>query len=80
MIMLCQSGELDGDEAPMDGDRMDAIETGGAGRWRRADRGEIQGWVFVTVMTAGLVFAIWTLAEDQLSRLFQQALSSVTGG
>jgi hypothetical protein len=49
-------------------------------RRRRDDRGEIQGWVFVTVMTAGLVFAIWTMAQDQLGRLFQQALSSVTGG
>jgi hypothetical protein len=51
-----------------------------ARRRRHDDAGEIQGWVFVTVMTAGLVYAIWALAEDQLKGLFEQALSSVTGG
>ena len=49
-------------------------------RRRHDDAGEIQGWVFVTLMTAGLVFAIWQVAEDQLTALFEQAISSVTGG
>ena len=44
------------------------------------DAGEIQGWVFVTLMTAGLVFAIWQVAQDRLTALFEQAVSSVTGG
>lgn len=49
-------------------------------RRRHDDAGEIQGWVFVTLMTAGLVFAIWQVAEDQLTALFEQAITSVTGG
>ena len=44
------------------------------------DAGEIQGWVFVTLMTAGLVFAIWQVAQDRLTALFEQAVASVTGG
>jgi hypothetical protein len=50
------------------------------GRRRHDDAGEIQGWVFVTLMTAGLVFAIWQVAQDRLTTLFEQAVSSVTGG
>lgn len=56
---------------------------GVAGRLRprpQDDAGEIQGWVFVTLMTAGLVFAIWQVAQDRLTALFEQAVSSVTGG
>lgn len=49
-------------------------------RRRHDDAGEIQGWVFVTLMTAGLVFAIWQVAETQLTTLFQDAIASVTGG
>ncbi|MFN0281858.1 MAG: hypothetical protein ACKVZ6_07795 [Kineosporiaceae bacterium] len=49
-------------------------------RRRHDDAGEIQGWVFVTLMTAGLVFAIWQVAQGRLTTLFEQAISSVTGG
>ncbi len=49
-------------------------------RRRYEEAGEIQGWVFVTLMTAGLVFAIWQVAQGRLVALFQQAISSVTGG
>ncbi len=49
-------------------------------RRRHDDAGEIQGWVFVTLMTAGLVFAIWQVAEGRLVTLFEKAISSVTGG
>jgi hypothetical protein len=61
--------------------RRVAVQARRAARRRRHDdAGEIQGWVFVTLMTAGLVFAIWQVAEDQLTTLFEQAISSVTGG
>jgi len=43
------------------------------------ERGDVPGWVLVTLMTAGLVVAIWALAGPALSGLFQQAISSVTG-
>ncbi|WP_169817955.1 hypothetical protein [Microbacterium sediminis] len=43
------------------------------------DRGDVPGWVLVTLMTAGLVVAIWALAGPALEGLFQQAITSVTG-
>ena len=44
---------------------------------RRDERGDVPGWVLVTVMTAGLVMAIWGLADDQLQQMLKDALSSV---
>jgi hypothetical protein len=44
-----------------------------------ADRGDVPGWVLVTIMTAGLVTALWVVADDQLTRLLETALSGVTG-
>ncbi|CCH76779.1 hypothetical protein BN12_1470005 [Nostocoides japonicum T1-X7] len=43
------------------------------------ERGDVPGWVFVTLMTAGLVAALWALASGQLQALFSRALASVTG-
>ena len=43
----------------------------------RDDRGDVPGWVLVTVMSAGLVMAIWGLAEDQLRSMLRSALNSV---
>ena len=44
----------------------------------RKERGDVPGWVLITVMTAGLVVAIWQLAGDQLATMLRNALSSVT--
>lgn len=44
---------------------------------RRRERGDVPGWVLITLMTAALVAALWTVAEDQLVALFQEALASV---
>lgn len=49
----------------------------GAGR-SRDDRGDVPGWVLVTVMTAGLVAVIWGIADDELSALLRDALNSVS--
>jgi hypothetical protein len=43
----------------------------------RQERGDVPGWVLITVMTAGLVVAIWKLAGDQLATMLKDALSSV---
>jgi hypothetical protein len=43
----------------------------------RDDRGDVPGWVLVTVMTAGLVMAIWAVAEGQLRTMLSNALGSV---
>lgn len=46
---------------------------------RRAERGDVPGWVLITLMTAGLVTALWVVAKEQLVSMFQSALSSVSG-
>lgn len=49
---------------------------------RRAsgDRGDVPGWVLITVMTAGLVSALWVVASRELQRIFESAVTAVTGG
>jgi hypothetical protein len=42
------------------------------------DRGDVPGWVLVAVMTAGLVTALWLVADDQLTAVLGRAISSVT--
>ncbi len=46
---------------------------------RGGERGDVPGWVLITLMTAGLVTVLWALAGDQLQTLFTDAISSVTG-
>ena len=46
-------------------------------RDRRDERGDVPGWVLVTVMTAGLVMAIWGVAQGQLTSMLTSALNSV---
>ena len=41
------------------------------------ERGDVPGWVLITVMTAGLVMAIWGVAKGQLSSMLREALASV---
>ena len=43
----------------------------------RDERGDVPGWVLVTVMTAGLVGALYSLAKPQLSQMLTAALDSV---
>lgn len=45
----------------------------------RDERGDVPGWVLITVMTAGLVAALWAVAGPQLSSMLHDALSSVRG-
>lgn len=45
----------------------------------RDDRGDVPGWVLITLMTAGLVVVIWAMAGPALSQLFEQAISRVSG-
>jgi hypothetical protein len=44
----------------------------------RDDRGDVPGWVLVAVMTAGLVTAIWLVADGQLTSVLSRALTSVS--
>ena len=43
------------------------------------ERGDVPGWVLITLMTAGLVVVIWALAGPALAGLFQQAIERVSG-
>ena len=43
----------------------------------RGDRGDVPGWVLITVMTVGLVAIISAVAGDELTRLLRSALRSV---
>jgi len=45
----------------------------------RDQRGDVPGWVLVTVMTAGLVAALWKIAGPQLNSMLTAALDSVRG-
>jgi hypothetical protein len=44
------------------------------------DRGDVPGWVLVTIMTAGLVVALWAIAGQRLGQMFTDALDQVAGG
>ena len=46
---------------------------------RRSERGDVPGWVLITLMTAGLVIIIWGLAGPALSSIFEQAIERVSG-
>jgi len=44
-----------------------------------AERGDVPGWVLITVMTAALVTALLAVARPQLTSILRTALKSVTG-
>ena len=39
------------------------------------DRGDVPGWVLITLMTAGIVTALWVVAEPTLKGLLTNALN-----
>lgn len=46
---------------------------------RHDERGDVPGWVMITVMSAGLVAVITAVAGPQLRQMLEQALSAVGG-
>lgn len=54
------------------------IATAGVLKKSRDERGDVPGWVLVTVMTAGLVVAVWSVADGQLKSVLTSALRSVS--
>jgi len=65
--------------------RTRVLEAAIAGPQRLADarrtpeRGDVPGWVLITLMTAGLVTALWKFAGPALTGLFDNAIHSVSG-
>lgn len=45
----------------------------------RSERGDVPGWVLITLMTAALVVGLWAIAGERLQTMFEEALSGVTG-
>lgn len=46
---------------------------------QRDERGDVPGWVMVTLMTAIVVAALTPFVSDQLMSLLRQAFSMVSG-
>jgi hypothetical protein len=42
-----------------------------------AERGDVPGWVLITLMTAGLVVLMWAAAAPALKSIFDQAMNKV---
>ncbi|MEO6944478.1 MAG: hypothetical protein ABI053_07185 [Lacisediminihabitans sp.] len=57
--------------------RMRSISRQLASRFATEERGDVPGWVLITLMTAGLVIIIWALAGPALSNIFNEAMSRV---
>ncbi|WP_416370889.1 hypothetical protein [Timonella senegalensis] len=45
---------------------------------RTSDRGDVPGWVLITLMSAGLVVALWAIAGPALEGLFNDAITKIT--
>ncbi|MDE9367754.1 hypothetical protein PZ938_19220 [Luteipulveratus sp. YIM 133132] len=43
------------------------------------ERGDVPGWVLITLMTAGIVTALWAVAGPALSSMFSRAVNGVSG-
>jgi hypothetical protein len=56
---------------------LQALAVGRVGG-RERERGDVPGWVLITVMTAGIVAIIWGFAEERLLEIVSDALDSVT--
>ena len=52
--------------------RVDALSS-------EPDRGDLPGWVMVTVMTAALVVFLLSVVKTPLDNAFQTAINKVTG-
>ncbi|MEJ6543743.1 hypothetical protein ACFU1Q_11230 [Brachybacterium paraconglomeratum] len=45
-----------------------------------SDQGDVPGWVLITLMTAGIVVALWAVASDQIVQIFENAMAPFLGG
>ena len=43
------------------------------------ERGDVAGWVLITLMTAALVVLILGVASDRLVEIFNRAMDSIAG-
>lgn len=45
-----------------------------------AEQGDVPGWVLITLMTAGIVVALWAVASDQIIQIFNNAMAPFLNG
>ena len=45
-----------------------------------AEQGDVPGWVLITLMTAGIVVALWAVASEQIVQIFENAMAPFLGG
>lgn len=45
-----------------------------------SERGDVPGWVLITLMTAGIVVALWAVASEQIVQIFTNAMAPFLGG
>lgn len=45
-----------------------------------SDQGDVPGWVLITLMTAGIVVALWAVASEQIVRIFENAMAPFLNG
>ncbi len=59
-----------------------ALHSLGSGRVAGDDRerGDVPGWVLITVMTAFIVTAIWQFIGPEFEEILQDAINNVNGG
>ncbi|WP_174255940.1 hypothetical protein [Phytoactinopolyspora mesophila] len=43
----------------------------------RDERGDVPGWVLITIMSAGIVAVLWPFAEQYLRQVLETALDLV---
>lgn len=43
-----------------------------------SERGDVPGWVLITIMSAGIVILLWTVAGDLLVGVFESAITRVS--
>jgi hypothetical protein len=55
------------------------LQTFGASRRLRSERGDVPGWVLITLMTAALVLVLWGLASNSFNELWERAMGMVGG-
>ncbi len=53
-------------------DRIDSLD--------QDDRGDVPGWVMITLMTVAIATLIWTFASQTLMDVLTAALSAITPG
>ena len=44
---------------------------------QRRERGDVPGWVLITIMTVGLVAALWTVARGRFTKMFDESVQNV---